>query len=189
MSDNLPAHPDADRFELMNDIMTDYVKNVSVAQIAREKKMTRKQVEDVISEWRQSAVGSEFLKDRVDDLMVLMDEHFSTLIQEGWKTLKEVDDAIVDGGINAQMLGARTAAIKTIADLEAKRIETLQKAGLLDAADLGDELADMEERQDKIITILRDVSQTCPTCRMEVARRLSLITGQAEGVPEAEVVD
>lgn len=188
MTDNLPAHPEAERFALMNDVMEMYVKNTSVAQIAREKKITRHEVEKIISEWRTSAVGSEFLKDRVDELMVLMDEHFSTLIQEGWKTLNEVDEHIAGEGISAPMLGARTSAIKTIADLEAKRVETLQKAGLLEAADLGDELSDMEERQDKIIAILRDVSQTCPTCRMEVARRLSDITGQAEGV-EVEVVD
>lgn len=175
----------------MNEVLALYVKNTPVAQIAREKGLTRKEVEAHLAEWRKSAIGSEFLKDRVDELMVLMDEHFSTLIQEGWKTLEEVDDAIAgEEGITAAILGARTAAIKAIADLESKRVDTLQKAGLLEAADLGDELADMEDRMGKVIRILSEVSLHCPNCKSEVARRISDITGQAVGVDvvEGEVV-
>ncbi len=58
----------------------------------------------------------------------------------------------------------------------------LQKAGLYDDAALGDELAEMEEKQQILINILKEVTADCSHCKTEVARRLSKVTGRVEPI-------
>jgi hypothetical protein len=154
---------------------------------AKQLKLKRAEVVGIIEEWRKDATGAAFAKDRVNELLAMMDEHYSQLIQESWRTLNEINEEIDANGINHQYLGQRTAAIKAIAEIEGKRIDTLQKAGLLEAADLGDEMAEMEDKQNQLIGILREVSSQCTKCGPEVAYRLSKITNTAVPV-EYEVV-
>ena len=65
----------------------------------------------------------------------------------------------------------------------------LQEVGLLDNAELATQIADTERKQDILVKILKEVTATCPKCKMEVAKRLSQITGIVEPVIlDAEVV-
>ncbi len=77
-------------------------------------------------------------------------------------------------------LGAKTTSIKIISDIESKRIDILQKAGLLNNNELAMQIAEAEERQEVLIKILREVSSKCDNCKVEVAKRLSQASGQAE---------
>ena len=58
----------------------------------------------------------------------------------------------------------------------------LQEIGLLDNAELATQIADTERKQDILVKILKEVTATCPKCKMEVAKRLSQITGIVEPV-------
>jgi hypothetical protein len=71
-------------------------------------------------------------------------------------------------------------ALKLVADLEAKRLDALQKAGLLDAAEMGDHVADMEEKMGIMVSILRN--DLCPECKRTVAQKLQQVTNQVEAV-------
>ena len=65
----------------------------------------------------------------------------------------------------------------------------LQEVGLLDNAELATQIADTERKQDILVKILKEVTATCPKCKMEVAKRLSQITGIVEPVIiDAEVL-
>ncbi len=55
-------------------------------------------------------------------------------------------------------------------------------ARLLDNAELATQLAETERKQDILVKILKEVTATCPKCKLEVAKRLSQITGIVEPV-------
>jgi hypothetical protein len=96
------------------------------------------------------------------------------LIKEAWKTVEDADQA--------GQLNIKATALKLIADIEGKRIGMLQEVGLLDNAELATQLAETERKQDILVKILKEVTATCPKCKLEVAKRLSQITGIVEPV-------
>lgn len=186
MSDNLPIHPEAKRFQDMDKVMKLYIEGYKVSEISKQLQMTRAEAEGHIEEWRKSAIGGQFLKDRVTELLALLDDHYSKIIKGIWETIEEIDLEIQDKGATPQLLSQRLAAYKLLADMEAKRVDVLQKAGLLDAAELGDELADMEKKQADLVAILREVSSKCEVCGPEIAIRLSQASGKVVPTYEHE---
>jgi hypothetical protein len=64
----------------------------------------------------------------------------------------------------------------------------LQEIGLLDNAELATQIADTERKQDILVKILKEVTASCPKCKMEVAKRLSQITGIVEPIEIVEEV-
>jgi hypothetical protein len=53
---------------------------------------------------------------------------------------------------------------------------------LLDNAELANQIAETERKQDILVKILKEVTASCPKCKMDVAKRLSQITGIVESV-------
>jgi hypothetical protein len=96
------------------------------------------------------------------------------LIKEAWKT---VEDADQQGQLNV-----KSTALKLIADIEGKRIGMLQEIGLLDNAELATQISETERKQDILVKILKEVTAGCPKCKMDVAKRLSQITGIVEPI-------
>ena len=64
----------------------------------------------------------------------------------------------------------------------------LQEVGLLDNAELAGQIAEAERKQEVLVKILKEVTATCPKCKMEVAKRLSQITGIVEPIEIIEEV-
>lgn len=150
-------------------------------QIARELNMKRAEVLDYIDEYKQIAHNDEEIKNRAKEALMEADEALNLVIKELWQIV---------GGIKPADTKTKVAALKNIADIDIKRVETLQKAGLYDDAALGDELAAMEEKQKILIGILKEVSLNCETCKYEVARRLKKVTGTPEPMnPEPKVIE
>lgn len=171
---------DQPRYEEMQKVVELYVKNYNATQIARTLGIKRVQVLDHIEEYRKSAVNLELMKERVDELITTMDEHYGILIQKAYEIIDEVDapeDLEAESRrkgqtmTRSQMLSQKLGAIKTIADLESKRIDILQKSGLLEAADVGDALAEMEEQKALLMNILEE--ELCKSCRGAVTKRLA----------------
>jgi hypothetical protein len=104
------------------------------------------------------------------------------LIKEAWKTVEDADQS--------GQLNVKANALKLISDIETKRIGMLQQVGLLDNAELAGQIADTERKQDILVKILKEVTSGCPKCKMDVAKRLSQITGIVESVviEDADVV-
>lgn len=166
---------EAARYERMYEVVELYLKSENETKIAKALGIPRKEVLGLLDEWRHSAVASEYIKDRVEELMRVMDEHYSSLIRKYYEIVDEVDSL---PGPSAQMLAQKANALKGIADLENKRIETLQRSGLLDAADLGNEIAEMERQRDIILDILQN--DLCETCSIHVSRRMGEVLGQPQ---------
>lgn len=180
------ADTDAKRFEQMNQVVELWVRNVNPTKIAKELGIRRVDVLEHIDTWKKTAVGSDRMRNRVEELLATTDEHYSDLIREARKNLDEINGQLEPGH---QMLAQRTATIKVIADLEATRIDIMQKAGLLDMNEMGDQMAEIEDKQRKLMAILQEVSAQCPNCKNEVARRISQITGKAQPLDDDIVVE
>jgi len=164
----------AERFDRMNKVVEQMLMGNNPTQISKSLSMQRKEVLELIDEWRGIVRDDSSARERAKEAVAGADQHYAMLIKEAWKT---VDDADQAGQLNV-----KSSTLKLIADIEAKRITMLQQLGLLDNAELANQLADTERKQDVLVGILRDVSASCPKCKLEVSKRLSNITGVVEPV-------
>lgn len=146
--------------------------------VAKGTKISRADVLKYIDEYKEIARNDEEIKNRAKEALIEADEALHMVIQEFWVIVNNTDDDKV-----------KNAALKNIADVDIKRVETLQKAGLYDDAALGDELAEMERRQQVLYDILKEVSLNCEHCKVEVARRLRKFRGDPEPIPEPKIIE
>lgn len=166
---NLMISGDEPHFAEMNQVVEMYIQNVNPTKIAKEVGIRRVDVLNYIEEWKHSAVGSEAMKDRVDELISTMDEHYSMLIQKAYEIIDEVDElkkSDKETMTRSQMLSQKKGALDLIAKLEKDRIDILQKSGLLEAADVGDQLAEMEAEMDNVMALLEN--HLCDICHPKI---------------------
>ena len=164
----------ADHYDRMNKVVGELLKGNSPTQIASITGFKRADVVGYIDEWKQVVRSDSGARERAKEAVSGADQHYAMLIKEAWKT---VEDADTQGQLNV-----KATALKLIADIEGKRIGMLQEVGLLDNAELATQIAETEHKQDILVKILKEVTATCPKCKLEVAKRLSQITGVVEPV-------
>ena len=172
----------ADHFDRMNQVVSELLKGGNPTQIASLTGLKRAEVLELIDEWKGVVKNDTTARDRAKEAISGADQHYSMLIQEAWKVVRDSDQ---QGQLNN-----KNTALKLIADIETKRIGMLQQVGLLDNVELATQIADTERKQEILVGILKEVTASCPKCKMDVARRLSQITGVVESVvvEEADVV-
>lgn len=158
----------------MNAVAERLLKGDRPTQIAQELKMKRYEVIEYIDEWKALARSSSQIKERAKDAVSGADQHYSMVIQRGWETVEQADAAFEPK--------VKIAALTLIANTEQKRIDMLQKAGLLDDHELAEQLAETESNQKILVEILRDVAQHHPDAKNMILGRLAQITHKAEGV-------
>jgi hypothetical protein len=168
-------------FDRMNKVVQELLKGNSATQIATITGFSRKEVIEYVDEWKSVVHNDTNLRDRAREAISGADEHYAMLIKEAWKT---VEDADTQGQLNV-----KAGALKLIADIETKRIAMLQSVGVLENTQIASQIAETERKQEILVGILKEVTASCPKCKMDVAKRLSQITGIVESViVESEVV-
>jgi uncharacterized protein with PIN domain len=169
-------------FDRMNKVVEELLKGNSATQIATITGFSRKEVVEFIDEWKSVVHNDSGLRDRAKEAISGADQHYAMLIKEAWKTVEDADQA--------GQLNVKSGALKLIADIEGKRIGMLQDVGVLENNELASQVAEAERKQDVLVKILKEVTSVCPKCKMEVAKRLSQITGIVEAViiEDADVV-
>ena len=170
----------ADHFDRMNAVVSELLKGSNPTQIATITGFKRAEVVELIDEWKSVVHNDTAARDRAKEAISGADQHYAMLIKEAWKTVEDADQA--------GQLSVKSGALKLIADIEGKRIGMLQEIGLLDNAELATQIADTERKQDILVKILKEVTASCPKCKMEVAKRLSQITGVVEPIEIVEEV-
>jgi hypothetical protein len=165
-------------FDRMNKVVQELLKGSSATQIATLTGYSRKEVLEYIDEWKNVVHNDTNVRDRAREALLGADQHYDMLIKEAWKT---VEDADVQG-----QLSVKAGALKLIADIETKRITMLQSVGVLENSEIASQIAETEHKQEILVKILKEVTSTCPTCKLEVAKRLSQITGVVEAIVIAE---
>lgn len=164
----------AQHFDRMNKVVEELLKGNSATQIASITGFSRKEVVEFIDEWKSVVHNDSSLRDRAKEAISGADQHYAMLIKEAWKTVEDADQS--------GQLNVKAGALKLIADIEGKRIGMLQDVGVLENNELASQVAEAERKQDILVKILKEVTSVCPKCKMEVAKRLSQITGIVESV-------
>ncbi|QNN99190.1 hypothetical protein SEA_FAUST_87 [Streptomyces phage Faust] len=164
-----------DRYEQINKVAQMYIKGTTnPTTISKELGIKRAEAISLLEEWREIARGNDDIRDQAAEALQQGIQHYSMIVERFWETVEQADVAAD--------YKTKNSVLKNIADVEAKKIDMLQKAGLYDDASIGDELAEMEEKQAILIAILKEVTADCDHCKLEVARRLAKVTGKAEPV-------
>jgi hypothetical protein len=172
---------ESNRFEQMEKVAELTMQGHSATAIAKSLNMPRKEVMTLQEDYRVALSNDSEARDMARDHLNMMVKHFDSLIKKLYELVDEIDTLAFGHQVAAQ----KNAALRSIADLEAKRLDALQKAGLLDSAELGDELAEAEEKREILINIIRE--EVCPSCRIKIANQIARVTGRVETV-DAEVV-
>lgn len=164
----------ADHYDRMNKVVSELLKGNTLTQIATLTGFKRAEVVEYIDEWKEVVRNDSTARERAKEAISGADQHYAMLIKEAWKTVEDAD--------GAGQLNVKATALKLIADIEGKRIGMLQEVGLLDNAELATQVAETERKQEILVKILKEVTASCPKCKLEVAKRLSQITGVIEPV-------
>ena len=162
----------SDHFEQMNKVVAEFIKGNNVNQIAKSFSLKPMQVNQMLANWRELMQGDNGIRERAKEALGAADQHYSMIIQEAWRTVEQAD---VQDALNI-----KAQSLKLIADVEQKRIDMLQKAGVLEKNEMADQILETERKQEVLVGILRDVTSSCPNCKQEVARRLSQVTNRVE---------
>jgi hypothetical protein len=164
----------AGQFDQMNKVVEELLKGNTPAQISRTLELTRVQVETHINTWKELVQDNTAIKARAKEALAGADEHYNMLIKEAWRTVEQAD---VQDALNV-----KAQTLKLIADIEAKRIDMLNKAGVLENDSMASEILESERKQEILVGILKEVTANCDKCKWEVSKRLSEVTGQIEAV-------
>ena len=156
----------------VNKVVEKYLAGNEPTQISKELDMPRQKVVAYINEWRAMAADNAAIRARAKEALVGADAHYNKLIQKAYEV---IDDATTTANLNA-----KTSAIKLVLDIESKRIDMLQKAGLLENKELAEEMLEIERKQEILVGILRDVAAEHPEVRDEIMRRLSAVSKEQE---------
>lgn len=172
----------ADHYDRMNKVVEELLKGNNPTTIASLTGFKRAEVVELIDEWKSVVHNDTSSRERAKEAISGADQHYAMLIKEAWKTVEDADQS--------GQLNVKANALKLISDIETKRIGMLQQVGLLDNAELAGQIADTERKQDILVKILKEVTSGCSKCKMDVAKRLSQITGIIESVviEDADVV-
>lgn len=163
-----------DHLDLMNTVVSEYLKGDDPTTIAKTLKMSRVRVVGLLAEWRGLISNNEAIRSRAKEALASADQHYSRLIGKAYE--------VIDSADLRDNLSAKTNAIKLIADMEAKRIDMLQKSGMLENKELAEELAESERKQTVLENILKEVVSDCSHCKREVLSRLSSVSDPEEAV-------
>ena len=156
----------------VNRVVEKYLQGNEPTQISKELAMPRTKVVAYINEWKQMASDNAIIRARAKEALAGADTHFNKLISKAYE--------VIDDATTVANLGAKTAAIKLVLDIEGKRIDMLQKAGLLENKELAEEMLEIERKQDILVGILRDIASEYPQIRDEIMRRLSAASKEQE---------
>ena len=156
----------------VNNVVGEYLKGNDPTVIAKDLAIPRTRVVTLINEWKSMASDNAAIRARAKEALVGADTHYTKLISKSYE--------VIDEASLTNNLGAKTAAIKLVMDIESKRIDMLQKAGLLENKELAEEMVEIERRQEVLIGILRDVASEHPQVRDIIMQRLSAIAKEGE---------
>ena len=156
----------------VNKVVEEYLKGNDPTKISKELALPRTKVVALIEEWRQMAADNAAIRARAKEALVGADTHYNKLIAKAYE--------VIDDATTTANLGAKNGAIKLVMDIEKTRIDMLQKAGLLENQELAEEMIEIEEKQQILVSILRDVAAEHPEIRDKIMSRLSQVARKGE---------
>jgi len=156
----------------VNQVVGEYLKGNDPTKISKELDIPRTKVVALIKDWQVMAADNAAIRERAKEALAAADQHYSKLIGQAYE--------VIDEATTISNLGAKTNAIKLVMDLESRRIDMLQKAGLLENKELAEEMIELERKQDILVNILKDIASDYPQIRDMIMQRLSEVAKSGE---------
>lgn len=161
-------------FEDQNRIVKMHVKGVPIGDIQKATGLPRKQVEEHLAGFKKYAAQDKVIRERARGIVLELDTHYGMIIQDAYDAIEELklkDDtkSVLSG-------------LKIVADIEAKRMELLAKAGLLADNTMGDQIAESERKQEILVGILKGIAAKHPEIAREIAMELSKVSNEVEPI-------
>ena len=156
----------------INKVVEEYLKGSDPTKIAKDLNLPRTRVVAHLNEWKVMVSANDAIRSRAKEALAAADAHYGKLISKSYEV---IDEATLNNN-----LSAKTAGIKLVLDIEAKRIEMLQKAGLLENKELAEEMVEIERRQEVLVGILKDIARDHPQVRDLIMQKLSDIAKSDE---------
>ena len=154
-----------EHLDQVNRVVAKYLEGNDPTKISKELGLPRQNVVAYLDEWKQMASNNAAIRERAREALVSADTHYNKLIAQTYD--------VIDEATTTANLSAKTTAIKLVLDIESRRIDMLQKAGLLENKELAEEMMEIERRQDILMNILKDIASEHPEIRDKIMRRLS----------------
>jgi hypothetical protein len=161
-----------EHLDQMNKVVSKYLEGNDPTKISKELSLPRTKVVAYLDEWKMMAANNAAIRERAREALVAADTHYSKLITQAYE--------VIDDATTTANLTAKTTAIKLVLDIEARRIDMLQKAGLLENKELAEEMLEIEKRQEILMNILKDIASEHPEIRDKIMRRLSDASKETE---------
>ncbi len=158
----------------MNKVVERYLQGSDPTQISKELALPRQRVVTHLNQWKSMAADNAAIRARAKEALVAADTHYNHLISKAYE--------VMDEATTVANLAAKNASIKLVLDIESKRIDMLQKAGLLENKELAEEMIEIERKQDILKGILQDIAAEHPEVRDKIMRRLSDIAKNQETI-------
>ena len=156
----------------LNTVVGEYLKGNDATKISKDLAIPRNRVVQHINEWKVMASANDAIRARAKEALAIADTHYNKLIAKSYE--------VIEDATTTANLTAKTAAIKLVMDIESKRIDMLQKAGLLENKELAEEMLEIEKKQEVLMAILRDIASEYPEIPDEIMRRLSSVSKEQE---------
>jgi hypothetical protein len=158
----------------MNKVVEKYLQGEDPTQISKVLALPRQKVVSHLNQWKSMASDNAAIRARAKEALVAADTHYNHLINKAYE--------VMDEATTTANLSAKNSAIKLVLDIESKRIDMLQKAGLLENKELAEEMLEIERKQDILKGILQDIASEHPEIRDKIMRRLSDIAKNQETI-------
>lgn len=161
-----------EHLDQMNKVVSRYLEGSDETKISKQLNLPRQKVVAFLNEWRSMASNNAAIRERAREALVAADTHYSKLIGQAYE--------VIDEATTTANLPAKNSAIKLVLDIESRRIDMLQKAGLLENKELAEEMMEIENRQEILVGILKDIASEHPEIRDKIMRRLSAASKEQE---------
>lgn len=146
--------------------------------IQHETGLSAREQRQVNEEYKNFIRNDMWTANRSREIIGYMDEHFGAIIKQLYE--------VVSAAEMADDMKLKASTLKLIVETETRRVDALQKAGVLSANNIGDEVAETNERQAVIINILKEVASKWPDAGKFIAEKIAELDGTVIGVAGAQ---
>lgn len=161
------------QIEQSNDLKNKVVKLTAEgrkpSEISRITGLSLREQREINEEFRELARNSTYVQRRSKEIIAYGDVHFGSIIDR----LNEVEESAKLNGDDK----LRADTLSKLIVAEAKRIEFLQKAGIINDQGIGAEVARVEAKQEQIIGILQEARAKFPQAAKWIGEQLQKLNG------------
>ena len=121
-------------------------------------------------DFNRTVVQDDYMQNRARVAVAEIDQHYTSLIKRFYEA---IDDAEA-----ADDYKTKATILKQVVDTEKSRTDFLHRAGLLAEQNIGDQVAEAEEKIEAIKQVLKEVATEYPEAKELIIKKLAELDGE-----------